>query len=155
MMNKMKKVFALMMTAAIMLIGTDKTIVKAADDYAAEPRIHYEYDIPNFTLDINERAYTTRYGYGFDVSTEGLNHNDFDLTFKVEGSGVKLKIAVLTLDNYVNGLNTTYYMTKTVTGAGTKSVSFNDLEYGKYVIKWINTGSSSLSVKNAHLSTSY
>jgi hypothetical protein len=119
------------------------------------PMVHYNYNIPNFYLVSGETAFTTRRGYGFDVSTEGLNHNDFDITFYASGSSVNLTLAVLTLDNYVNGNYNTYVQSKTVYGAGSKEVNFYDLDYGTYVIKWINNNSYQVNISSANLSTSY
>lgn len=162
-----KKLVAMTATAAMLSTGVMGVTASAAEDTPTpgdtsitiggnEPsRIHYDYDIPDFYLSGYEVAYTTRYGYGFTVSTEGLNHNDFDITFDVSGSAVNLTLAVLTLDNYVNGNYNTYVQTKYVYGSGSKEVNFYDLDYGTYVIKWINNNGYQANISNANLSTSY
>lgn len=153
-MKKIKKALAMMMAATVMVIGAGQTSVEASEE-VTQPRIHYDYNIPDFSLEKGEKAFTTRYGYGFDVSNEGLNHNDFDLTFKVEGNKVKLKIGILTMSDYVNGRTASYYRTASVDGAGTTTVNFNNLDQGTYVIKWVNVGSERIDIKNANLNTSY
>lgn len=152
-----KRFFSLLLVAT-MVVGACFTTASAAapDGGQAEPRLHYEYDISDFSLAPGEIAYTTRHGYGFDVSTEGLNHNDFDLTFKTEGAAVNLTISLLTLSDYVNGNYNNVIESINVIGARTNNEeSFFNLAYGTYVIKWENTGNKTLYVSNAHLSTSY
>lgn len=156
--TKTVKRFFSMLLVATMVVGACFTTASAAapDDGQVEPRIHYEYDIPDFSLEPGEIAYTTRYGYGFDVSTEGLNHNDFDLTFKTEGAAVDLTISLLTLSDYIHGNYDNELESINVIGARTENKeSFLNLSNGTYVIKWENTGSKTLYVSNAHLSTSY
>ena len=168
--KSIKKIFATVVSAAMLsTIGAgisasaaeetttpaDEGIILLEVGNTITPRIHYDYDIPDFSLSRGETAYTTRYGYGFDVSTEGLNHNDFDITFYATGSSVNITLAVLTLEDYINGNFNSYVQSKTVTGAGSKTVNFYNLSYGTYVIKWCNNSSSSVSISNANLSTSY
>lgn len=162
-----QKLVAMTATAAMLSTGVMGVTASAAEGTPTpgdssitiggnEPfRIHYDYDIPDFSLSGYEVAYTTRYGYGFTVSTEGLNHDDFDITFYATGSSVNLTVAVITLDNYVNGNYNTYVQSQTVYGAGSKSISFNNLAYGTYVIKWQNNNGSTINITDANLSTSY
>lgn len=120
-----------------------------------QPRVSYNHPIPNFTLVVGERAFTTRWGYGFTVSNEGYNHNDIDLTFAVNGAAVNLKIAVLTMESYSNGNYDITVKSETVTSAGSKTVSFNNLDYGTYVVMWENIGEKPIGITGAKLTTSY
>lgn len=59
------------------------------------------------------------------------------------------------MDNFVNGNTNTYVQSINVTGAGSKSIHFYDLNYGTYVIKWYNNSDNQVDITNAHLDTSY
>lgn len=117
--------------------------------------VHYDYDIPNFSLKSDETAFTTRYGYGFDVSKEGLNHNDFDITFTLSGKNPEITVAILTKESFESGNYDSHIASKTVTGTGAKEVNFYNLAEGTYVIKWYNNGTETISFRNVNLSTSY
>ncbi len=117
--------------------------------------VHYDYDIPNFSLASGEIAYTLREGLGFDVSKEGLNHNDFHITFTLSGKNPEITVAILTKASFENGEYDSYINSTTVTGTGSKKVNFYDLDEGTYVIKWYNAGTETISFKNVNLSTSY
>lgn len=120
-----------------------------------QPRVSYNHPIPDFTLISGERAFTTRWGYGFTISNEGYNHDDIDLTFSVNGEAVNLKISLLTMESYSNGNYDITVKTETVTSAGSKTVSFNNLDYGTYVVMWDNIGEKVISITGARLKTSY
>lgn len=120
-----------------------------------QPRTSYDHPIPDFKLVAGERAFTTRWGYGFTISNDGLDHDDIDLTFSVNGEAVNLEIAVMTMESYSNGYYDTTVKSETITSAGSKTISFNNLAYGTYVVKWQNIGEKEISVTNARLKTSY
>jgi hypothetical protein len=126
---------------------------------------HYEYDVPNFSLAVNEAAFTTRSGYGFVIEDDtGLDYDDIDVTFNVTGSAVLLDIAVIPYSAYASNPSAVindpskYAVggVKRVQAAGSgKSVSFLDLPYNTYVVLWKNVGTSSISINNAHIATSW
>lgn len=60
----------------------------------------------------------------------------------------------MTLENYTNNVNS-YVASKTITGSGSKTINFNNLDYGTYVIVWHNNGSAQINISSANLSTSY
>ncbi len=119
-----------------------------------QPRVSYDHPISDFSLVADEQAFTTRWGYGFTISKEGLNHNDIDLSFAVNGAAVNLKIAVLTMESYSNKHYDTTVRSQTITSAGSKKVSFDDLDFGTYVIMWENIGEKNISITGARLTTS-
>ncbi len=155
--TKTVKRFFSMLLVATMVVGACFTTASAAapDDGQVEPRIHYEYDIDDFTLSAGEVAFTRRYGLGFDVSTEGLNHNAFTLSFYITGDPVKLEVSIMTMENYVDGNYDKVVKTETVYGAGQTSVTFDHLAQGTYVFKWDNVGTGKIAISKAHISSSY
>lgn len=146
--------FALAMAMIISMMGTTAYAAEV-EDTTVTPRVHYDFNIGDLTVEEGGYVFYTRWGYGFSVNTEGYNHDSFEITFKTEGSSVNLTVALVTMDNYANEQYDTYVATSTVTGAGNKTVNFNDLPQGTYVIKWINSGKGTISVKDAHLDSSY
>lgn len=146
--------FVLAMAMMISVLGT-AAFASEIEETTVTPRVHYDFDIGNLTVSEGDAVFYTRYGYGFSVNTEGLNHDSFKITFKTEGSSVNLTVALVTMDNYTNGNYDIYVATSNVTGAGNKTVKFNDLAQGTYVIRWVNSGTGTINVKNAHLDSSY
>lgn len=146
--------FVLAMAMMISMMGTTAYAAEI-EDTTVTPRVHYDFNIGNLSVEEGESTFYTRYGYGFSVNTEGLDHDSFQITFKTEGPSVNLTIALVTMDNYVNEQYDTYVATSNVTGAGNQTINFDDLAQGTYVIKWINSGKGTISVKNAHLDSSY
>lgn len=146
--------FVLAMAMMISMMATT-TYAAEIEDTTVTPRVHYDFNIGNLSVAEGDYTFYTRYGYGFTVNTEGYNHDSFHITFKTEGPSVNLTVALVTMDNFVNDQYDTYVATVNVTGAGDKTANFNDLAQGTYVIKWINNGKGTISVKNAHLDSSY
>lgn len=168
----MKKLLAFVL-ASLMCVGLACPAQAASDDEISDgnisipvtdansgeseiqPRVSYDHPISDFTLSAGEQAFTTRWGYGFTISNEGYNHNDIDLSFAVNGAAVNLKIAVLTMESYSNENYDISVKSETITSAGSKKVSFNNLDYGTYVIMWQNIGEKQINISGARLTTSY
>lgn len=106
-------------------------------------------EISDFSLDAGESAFTTCWGYGIIIDDEKSNHNDIGLTFAVNGSAVNLKISLLTMEDYLNMRYDSARKSETVTYAGYKTVSFNNLDSGTYVLMWEQTGTSPIQITGA------
>lgn len=139
-----------------------------SEDGEITPYVHYDYSIPNFTLGKGENAFTTRSGYGFFVNKEGLNHNDFDISFNVYTSGSSTPKGILALVKFSDWENATKrqqiiddpasYAAKfaNFSGSGDKSISFLDQAWNtKWVFLWKNTGEGSFTIRSGKVDTSY
>jgi hypothetical protein len=135
-------------------------------DELITPMVHYDYSIDTFLLGKGSSVWTTRSSYGFYINKDGLNHNDFDISFNVyNGNNPK---GILALVKFSDWSDTTKraqvikdpkayaYKYASFSGNGDKQISFNNLDFDtKWVFLWQNVGEGSFYVKNGKVDTSY